>query len=659
MRFALALGALALTLAANFTLAQPRVASPTEAAAPASADAPSSPADATPTVGGSPSLTKENVDIWLDGLMPYALSTGDVAGAVVVVVRDGQVLTQRGFGYADVASRRVADPETTLFRTGSIGKLFTWTAVMQMVEAGRIDLDADVNRYLDFQIPAHDGGPVTMRHLMTHTAGFEERNRDLIFNDENQILSLGDYLKSWVPRRIFAAGTTPAYSNYGTALAGYVVERVSGVPFADYVEQRIFRPLGMRHATFRQPVPGNLSPMLANGYFRASGEPGRFEFTSATPAGSLSLSGADMARFMIAHLDGGAGLMRPQTAQLMQNNPTTILPHLNRMHLGFFETNINGRRVIGHLGDTALFHGAMHLFPDERVGLYVVVNSAGRSGAAGTIRGQLFEGFADRYFPARAAPAGQVDAATAAEHARMMAGQWQNSRRSENGFMRLFNMMGQVTVTANGQGELVIDVLRTPAGAPRRWVEVAPFLWQEVNGHQRIAAIVEDGRVVRWSSDFFSPFMVFDRVSPSRSAAWILPALYGSLAILLLTFLHWPIAALVRRRYKDPLPFEGKARLAYRGVRLAAGLSAGIFGGWVLVASDLRSTSDTMLWALQILGLPIFLLMVGMAGWNLLLAWRARRPWASRVAALLILAASAMVLYVAVAFGLVDMTVRY
>jgi CubicO group peptidase (beta-lactamase class C family) len=119
-------------------------------------------------------LTQTDADAWLDGFMPGSLARGDIAGAVVVIVKDGEVLTQRGFGYADIAARKDVDPANTLFRVGSTSKLFTWTAVMQLVEQGKIDLDTDVNRYLDFKIPLYRGKPITMRQIMTHTAGFED-----------------------------------------------------------------------------------------------------------------------------------------------------------------------------------------------------------------------------------------------------------------------------------------------------------------------------------------------------------------------------------------------------------------------------------------------------------------------------------------------------
>ena len=150
------------------------------------------------------------------------LHTGDIAGAVVAVVKDGQIVTERGYGYSDVENAKPVDPKLTLFRPGSVSKLFTWTAVMQLVEQGKIDLDADINKYLDFQIPPRDGKPITMRNLMQHTAGFEEQVKDIISEDPNGP-GFEELVKRWTPTRVFDAGTTPAYSNYGASLAGYIV----------------------------------------------------------------------------------------------------------------------------------------------------------------------------------------------------------------------------------------------------------------------------------------------------------------------------------------------------------------------------------------------------------------------------------------------------
>ena len=219
---------------------------------------------------GPHELTAEDAQAWLDGLFPYALKKNNLAGAVVVVVKDGKILLAKGYGYADVAAKTPVDPATTLFRIGSISKAFVWTAVMQLVGEDKIDLDADVNKYLDFTIPPGDGKPITMRDLMTHTPGFEETDKNLFAPDLKRLMSNEAWVKEWVPARVYAPGEVSAYSNYGAALAGYIVQRVSGQPFDDYVEQHIYQPLGMKYATFRQPLPKALAPYMAKSWARWS-----------------------------------------------------------------------------------------------------------------------------------------------------------------------------------------------------------------------------------------------------------------------------------------------------------------------------------------------------------------------------------------------------
>src|SRR5881409_3574079 len=207
-----------------------------------------------PETSPGPELTKADFDTFLDALIPSQLRNRNIAGAVVSVVKDGQVLFQKGYGYADVEAERPVLPDQTLFRPGSISKLFTATAVMQLVEQGKLDLDRDVNDYLDFKIPEAYGKPITLKNLLTHTPGFEEQIKDL-FTDRPEPPPLEQYMKTHIPGRIFSPGTIPAYSNYGATLAGYIVERVSGQPFDNYIENHIFNPLGMKHSTFRQPLP--------------------------------------------------------------------------------------------------------------------------------------------------------------------------------------------------------------------------------------------------------------------------------------------------------------------------------------------------------------------------------------------------------------------
>jgi CubicO group peptidase (beta-lactamase class C family) len=636
--------------------AAPVSAAPAAAAPAASAQAagPAGPAAAVP-------LTADDLNAWLDGYMPYALQTGDIAGAVVAVVKDGQIVSARGFGYSDVAKRAPVDPKLTLFRPGSVSKLFTWTAVMQQVEQGKIDLDADVNQYLDFKIPARDGKPITMRELMQHVAGFEEQAKGIMSADPKSP-GFEVLLKQWVPERVFVAGSTPAYSNYGASLAGYIVQRVSGETFDDYIDKHIFAPLDMKYSTFRQPLPANLEPLMSKGYPQASVPPKPFEIIGPAPAGSLSSPGEDMAHFMIAHLqDGeyhGNRILKAETAEMMHNSPLTILPPLNRMELGFFETNINGREVIAHLGDTQNFHTSLHLFLKERVGFYVSFNSLGKEGAAGGLRGALFDDFADRYFPAAETAATTVDAKTSAEHAALLAGHWVNSRGSQSSFLAAVGLFGQTKAGVDAKGELVVP-FKGLNGKPRHWVETAPFLWRDENSHERLAAKVVDGKVVRFSIDGISPFMVFDRVPGYANAAWLLPALYGALAALLLTAVFWPITAIVRRRFGAGLALGPDALRAYRCSKIGSILLLAGLGLWaftiIRMFNDFNNLSNNYnghIRFAELFGILAFLVGSALIAWNLLTVWKGVRRWPAKLWSIVLALSAFIVLWFAVTFHL-------
>ena len=613
-------------------------------------------------------LTTEDANAWLDGFMPYALQTGDIAGAVVAIVKDGNVLTERGYGYSDVEKHIRVDPRKTLFRPGSVSKLFTWTAVMQLVEQGKLNLDTDINQYLDFKIPARDGQPVTMRNLMQHTAGFEEQAKGIL-TDDPKSPGFETLLKAWIPNRVFAPGTTPSYSNYGASLAGYVVQRLSGEPFDSYIEKHIFAPLDMRLSSFRQPLPANLAPLMSKGYPRASADPKPYEIIGPAPAGSLAAPAEDMAHFMIAHLQDGAyqgrRILSAATAQQMHNSPLTVLPPLNRMELGFFETNINGHEVIGHLGDTDDFHTSLHLFLQDGVGFYVSFNSLGKDGAAGKLRGALFTEFADRYFPGKR-PDTRVDAKTAAAHAALLAGSWANSRSSQSSFLAALDLFGQTQLSVDGKGELVTPPFPGLNGEPRHWIEYEPFVWRDRDSHERLAAKVVDGKAVRFSIDELSPFIVFDRAPWYQNTAWLRPAFIMSAVALLLTAIFWPITAVVRKKLGAPLTLDAASFRAYRQSKIAAVAITLAIAAWLttvgLMLADynrLTSHFDPILYLTQTLGIIAFIGGFILILLNLRSVWRGQRRWPAKTWSVVLTLSGFFVLWVGFAFKLMRLGANY
>jgi len=513
---------------------------PVWAQAPASIPAPAATSVAVP-------LTAADAETWLDGLMPTALRVAGVPGAVVVLVKDGKPLLEKGYGYADLKKSVPVDPAATLFRPGSISKLFTWTAVMQLVEQGKLDLDADLNRYLDFKVPARNGHALTLRHVMTHTTGLEEAGRGLIMFD-TPTLDNGKILQRYIPPYLYDPGTTQGYSNWATALAGYIVERVSKEPFDDYIERHIFTPLGMMHSSFRQPLPPALRGQMSLGYPSVDAEPEGYEIVSLAPAGSLASTGADMGRFMLAYLQQGQldgnRILKSETVQLMHTHITRGMPDLNGIGLGFYQQDMNGHRAVGHGGDTAMFHSELYLLPDDGIGLYISVNSPGRHDQGKWLRERLYQGFADRYLPDTRPRASGVDQATAEAHARMMAGAYRSTRREDATFMSVLQLVSPLRVHAADQGRLAIEI----GGSRNVFREVKPFLWEEEHGKRRVQAIVENGKIKRWGLEPYVFAFVFEPV-PFMASTPVLVLLVGALCVALATVLVWPVAAWMRRRH--------------------------------------------------------------------------------------------------------------
>ena len=490
-------------------------------------------------------MTAPDIEAFLDGMVPTELHREDIAGAVIVIVKDGKILFAKGYGYAGVDRRKPVSPDATLFRPGSVSKLFTWTSVMQLVEQGKLDLDRDVNEYLDFKIPATYPQPITLRNIMTHTPGFEEAVKELFIRDVGDLKPLGEYLKERLPRRIFPPGTIPAYSNYATALAGYIVQRVSGVPYDVYVEQHILNPLGMTHTTFRQPLPDTLKPLMSSGYELASQPAKPFEVVQAWPAGSSATSGLDMARFMLAHLQDGryedAQILRPETARLMHSRQFGADPRLHGMCLGFYEETRNGHRIIGHGGDTIYFHTDLHLLPDSGLGFFISQNSAGKA----LIRTTVWEAFLDRYFPYQ--PPASPAVTSAKEDARLVSGRYIVSRRSETTLLKVGTLGGELKVFSNRDGTISASQFRNPNGQPKRFSEIGPLLFREVNGQSLLAFRRGDSGRMMLGIDY--PFMVFQPARWYQDSAVNLFIIGATVVVLALTVLVWPAASAVRWHY--------------------------------------------------------------------------------------------------------------
>jgi CubicO group peptidase (beta-lactamase class C family) len=517
-----------------------------------------------PQPSSAPELTKADFEVFLDALIPSQLRNRNIAGAVVSVVKDGQVLFQKGYGYADLEGKKPVLPDKTLFRPGSISKLFTATAVMQLVEQGKLDLDRDVNDYLDFPIPKTYPEPVTLRQLLTHTGGFEETLKNLFVAHESDLKPLRAYLVNEMPGRIFPPGKIPSYSNYGFTLAGYIVERVSGEKFERYVDNHILKPLGMNNSTFDQPLPAKFAPQMSKGYLNASKKPRDFELVQAAPAGALTTTSADMTRFMLAFLqDGsveGVSILKPETVRQMEKRQFELHPMLPGLGITFMEYLVDPVRIIAHGGDTVYFHSDMILLPEAHFGYFLSYNSLGRDVGGG--RGEVCRTFVNRYFHGTSESKIDVDPKTVESDGRAVSGIYEGTRRGDTTFLRILALADQFKVSSDKEGILQIEGMKNQGGELKRWREIAPLIYREIDGSERIA-------FRRDASSAVSEMLPFPAIYEGQRVPWYSSKVFigliigGSLLLALLTVLLWPAAVIIRKRYQCPLFGTKSDRVLY------------------------------------------------------------------------------------------------
>lgn len=498
----------------------------------------------------------EEFEAFLNSLAGEFIEANHVPGGAFTVVKDGQLFFAKGYGLADVEHRVPATADTTIFRTGSISKVFTWTAVMQLVEQGKLDLNADVNTYLThFEIPVTFGQPITLAQLMTHTAGFEDEFASgAIYASENDYQPLQEFLAENIPARIFPPGQMVAYSNYGTALAGEIVADVSGEPFEQYVAKHILEPLGMHHSTFLQPLPSGMIQDAAIGYNvdkNGLAHARSFEFLQVRPAAALSATATDMANFMIAHLQNGqfgdARILQPESAQDMRRQHYAFHTELPGMTRGFAEAHRNNLHFVIHSGSTELSSSLLTLLPSQNIGIFMAFNSY----VSTPSRLALVNALLDRYYPVPTLPV--VSPPTDfSQRAASFTGSYLASRRAETNIEKLISPLSMVSVTSNPDDTLTVSAFRDNNGVPIRWVEVAPLVFREVGGQGLLAfhTNARDQVTAMFSGD--QPIQVFQKLAWYQNPMVHLAGLGLALLIFIATLVAWTIGGLLRRmrRYR-------------------------------------------------------------------------------------------------------------
>ena len=484
-----------------------------------------------------------DLSAYVDGLVEAGMEREGIAGVTVAIVdREGPLLL-RGYGIASQSPRREVDPDGTLFRIASISKTFTYLLALQLVDAGKLDLDAPVNDYLPPELRLPDDGyaPVLVRHLFTHTAGFEDSAMGHLFVDSpERVSTLAENLQRHRPQRVREPGTRAVYSNYSVALLGALVAHLTGTDFESLAERELFAPMGMAHSTFREPMPEG-DPRDAGPAFRGQWSDGFkrggggfktqvFEHIAHNaPGGGASSTAADMGRYMRMLLNGGehdgVRVLSPSAWARLQGEPLFRNDEaVGGFAYGFFDNSVGEVRTLGHGGATQWFHSGMTLAPEPGVGIFVSTNTdTGRRFAA-----QLARQVLERYFEdARAPLPPEVPADFDPER---FVGKY-NSERTNFSLAEKALTSTTVTVSAADDRSLVIAA----GGESKRWVPDGPLTFREAEGSGRMA-FFEDGKGRIAGFAPASGHNVFARVGPQDVLDNLLKllSLAGAVAVLVL-----------------------------------------------------------------------------------------------------------------------------
>ncbi|NPD89302.1 MAG: beta-lactamase family protein [Asgard group archaeon] len=494
------------------------------------------------------------LEVFLDTIIPEYLEDYSVAGATFSMVKDGSVFLEKGYGYADSVSTTPIVSNETIFRIGSISKLFTATAIMQLVEDGLLDLDVDVNNYLTaFKIPDTYDEPITLRHLLTHTAGFEIADIQSLHSSSQTVLPLEDLLAERIPDRVRPPGIICSYSNYGVALLGYIIQEVSEKAFEQYIADEIFIPLKMNSSTFLQPLPSNLISRLSSGH-NENGYPGYFEYVSVYPAGAASATASDMSNFMLAFLNNGSydgnRILEEESVEMMLSDQFLPNEHLCGMGLGFYQFDLCDERLVGHGGDTLFFHSRMILIPELDIGVFASFNSIGGSLA----RTLLFDEFIEEYLTKPEVNLEPVQGYK--RRAKRFNGLYVSSRRvysDKNLIKEMYFIKESFSVKAKN-GHLIVSSING-----LEFVEVEPNYFVESTGeyYLELAFFENDrGEIIHFTTSFIGPFYAYQKTNPIYYGPEITSGIViGITVIMLISLSYWGIRWIIdHTKKKDKIP---------------------------------------------------------------------------------------------------------
>ena len=465
---------------------------------PAPASRPAAPLPtAVVAVGPYAPLPPGELEAFVDGAVRQGMEADHLAGVAVVVVQDGRVVLEKGYGLARLSPAAPVDPQRTLFRLGSVSKVLTWIEVLKQVERGRLNPDAPIDDALPENLRLGPGAlsdPVRLRHLMTHTAGFESRELGRLFTGDPRELAGTAAALSKPPRRVREPGRLASYSSYGAALAGAAASAVARVPFDKLMEDDLLRPAGLGSTSFREPYPEGegrpepLAPALADRLAQGSWWNGRsltprsFAYgQDMAPAVSASSSAHDMGRLMTLLLspeEGAAVGVGPRISGALFTRLQRSAPGLPGWTYGLQERPLAGGVAgFGHSGAAPGFAAEMVMAPQLRLGVFVATNTEGGSAFARRLPQDLVR----RFFAGRAA----AEPVQALAEPGRYAGRYLSTRRAYGGLESFVDrLLRTERVSVGDDGRLALSAAD---GRVRQFVPLGDDRFRAVDGDDLIA----------------------------------------------------------------------------------------------------------------------------------------------------------------------------
>ncbi|SHE79299.1 serine hydrolase domain-containing protein [Alkalibacter saccharofermentans] len=474
-------------------------------------------------------------------------------GAAVVLVKDGEIIFSKGYGYANIESGILVDPRDTVFEYGSVSKLFVYTTMMRLSEEGKIDLQADIRDYLpaDFLKKIKYDEPITMINIMNHTTGFEDFLFDVVLLNSNKNRpTMEQTLRKSQPMQVYRPGKISAYSNYAVGLAAYIAEQIIGQDFYQYLMETIFLTLDMDQTSAHPTLEDRdiLLESKANGYYRKGNGvfvPGHWSYIPIYPVGSVNGTAEDLARFAIALMPAG-GQKSPlfnkrATLDSMLSQSHAMGPQLTGFAYGFIEWD-GEKRGVGHGGNTAAFSSQINIVPEERFGVVILTNVNSEmditSGLTEELIGKRIKSL----------PVGGDDLPDVKE----VEGTYIAARRMHNGFLEIYGYLNLLKVEALEPNKIQLSM----AGQTSTLVQTRPYVFERTESQgaifdyhfRTIYFEAANGKVQRLSGDFLP-------LPGGRTMPWLLTFL--AVAVISTSyFVIAPIALLVRRLWQKKRGFK-------------------------------------------------------------------------------------------------------